>query len=216
MARRSAARPSKSKRPSRESYHHGDLSRALVATALELVEAHGVEAFSLREATTRCGVAVSSAYKHFPTRGALLDAVADLGFEALGQAMDARVARARKDLLGVARAEAGLVAIGRSYVLFALGRPLLFKLMYGPSGARASLREGGPAQALGAKLVHGIDDVLRARGSDRTRLRVHMMIAWSLVHGFSMLALDGLWPSQGQALEDRIAELGQAVLRSLG
>lgn len=215
MTRRAAARPRKSKRPTRDSYHHGDLSRALVAVALELVEAHGVEDFSLREATTRCGVAVSSAYKHFPTRGALLDAVADLGFVALGEDMDARVAKASKGLEGVPRAEAALVAIGRSYVLFALARPRLFKLMYGPSGARASLREGGPARALGAKLVGGIDGVLRARGGDRSKLEMHMMIAWSLVHGFSMLALDGLWPSQGQALDARIAELGSAVLRSL-
>jgi hypothetical protein len=44
-------------------YHHGDLANALVREARLLVEANGPEAFSLREAATRCGVAVGSASK---------------------------------------------------------------------------------------------------------------------------------------------------------
>lgn len=198
----------------RAEYHHGDLANALVQTSLEIIEASGAEEFSLRDATERCGVAVSSAYKHFATRSALLLAVGDVGFEALCKKIDARVARTARDLTGVAKAEATLVELGRTYILFALDRPHLFRLMYGVT-QREDRREDRPAAEVARKLVAAIDDVLRERGHDRSELATHKVVAWSLVHGFAVMALDGLWQKRGRELDAMIDALGAAMLRTL-
>src|SRR5262245_8244390 len=129
--RRRGARP-RASRP----YHHGDLANALLSVSLELVEQRGVKGFSLRQAALRCGVAVSAAYKHYESKDALLRTVADRGFEALGDQMDQDMLDAAQGLSGTAAAEAALVALGRRYILFAIERPHLFRVMYGPYGSK--------------------------------------------------------------------------------
>ena len=57
-------------------YHHGDLRAALVDTAIELIGEHGVQGFSLAEASRRLGVAASAPYAHFADRADLLATVA--------------------------------------------------------------------------------------------------------------------------------------------
>lgn len=73
----------KPKRP----YHHGDLKRALLDAALELVRTQGAEAFTLREVARRAGVSHNAPYRHFRDRGELLAAVAVEGYERLTQSM---------------------------------------------------------------------------------------------------------------------------------
>src|SRR5271154_5132315 len=68
-------------------YHHGDLSRALVDAAAELVTCCGPSAVSLREVARIVGVSHNAPYRHFPTREALLAAVAARGFELLFEGM---------------------------------------------------------------------------------------------------------------------------------
>ncbi len=73
----------------RASYHHGDLRRALIAAAVEMVEQVGPEAFTLREVARRIGVSHAAPYRHFKTRHEVLVAVAAAGFERLGARMQA-------------------------------------------------------------------------------------------------------------------------------
>lgn len=213
-----AARSPRRKAAPRTAYHHGDLANALLRTSLELIEAGGVEAYSLREAAARCGVAVSAAYKHFPSRGAVLHAVAAHGFGLLAAEMTSRVQRATRGRSGKARAEAALVELGRTYILFAIARPALFRLMYGPGGraADASASTKAPARVLSQLLVEAIAEVMRAYGHAPAKLEANRVIAWALVHGFAMMVVDGVWNEPGKrALDAMIAELGSAVLRSL-
>ncbi len=203
----------------RSTYHHGDLADALLVVSLELIEQSGVEAFSLRDAAARCGVAVSAAYKHYESKGAILHAVADVGFAALGDRMQKEIDLATPHLHGKREAEERLVATGRAYVLFASERPNLFRLMYGsvgPKGGSGDERPDAPAHRLSRLLVRALEDVLAANGKRGAEVEKHKVIAWALVHGFSMMVVDGLWTKPGKkALDDMIAELGQAVLRSL-
>src|ERR1700754_291426 len=71
------------KRPSRRTYHHGDLRRTLISTALALVEEQDVSILTLREVARRAGVTHSAPYHHFPTKDALLAALAEDGFRVL-------------------------------------------------------------------------------------------------------------------------------------
>ena len=61
----------------RDTYHHGNLRNALMAATLELLEEGGPEAVSVREAAKRAGVSAGAPFRHFPTRTALMTAVAE-------------------------------------------------------------------------------------------------------------------------------------------
>jgi len=65
-------------------YHHGNLRRALLAAAERTVRDRGVQDLSLRELAREIGVSHGAPRRHFPDRQALLDALAQTGFERLG------------------------------------------------------------------------------------------------------------------------------------
>ena len=178
----------------RTPYHHGDLRRALVDAALALVSEEQDWGFSLREVARRAGVSHNAPYKHFADKRDLLAAVAAAGFEALRARLLAAVAQTRS-------ADAALLAIGMAYMRFGLENPAHYRLMFGPTLTAA---EGGlPAvtaqAAAGAKMVlqeavlRGAQEGCFAASPDnQAELDLAALTAWSLVHGLTMLAIDGL------------------------
>ena len=111
----------------RTTYHHGDLRNALIQAALELIAAHGVEGFTLRDCAKQAGVSVAAPYRHFDDKDDLLAAVAADCIQRLGEAMDRAVeAAGDADPLTVFR------ATGIAYVRFAVEHPAHFRVMYLP------------------------------------------------------------------------------------
>src|ERR1700722_17630556 len=78
-------------------YHHGNLRTALLAAAEQTVRERGVQDLSLRELAREIGVSHGAPRRHFPDRQALLDALAESGFERLGAELRAAVAGAGDD-----------------------------------------------------------------------------------------------------------------------
>jgi AcrR family transcriptional regulator len=195
----------------RPAYHHGDLRRALVDAALALVAEAQDWGFSLREVARRAGVSHNAPYNHFADKRDLLAAVAAAGFGALR----ARMVAAAADAGG---SEAALVAIGVAYVRFGAENPAHYRLMFGPALVTAG--EGLPAvlaeAAAGAKAVLG-EAILRgsregrfaAPPDDQTALDLAALSAWSLVHGLTMLVIDGL------AGSDALPSVPERVARTL-
>lgn len=114
---------SPSKKIERDTFHHGDLRRALLVSAWEVVEECGAASTSLREVARRNGVAASSALHHFGDKSTLLAAVAEEGFRRL--TMSATAASE-----GVTDKKEHLRRIFLAYVRFALDHPGIFKLMH--------------------------------------------------------------------------------------
>lgn len=161
-------------------YHHGDLRRGLLTAARALLHQGGPDAVTLREAARAAGVSHNAPYRHFPSRDALLAAVATDGFLAL---------RARLDAARSAAAPADrLVAIGRAYLGFAAQERAAFRLMFGSAldrAAHADLREA--AEAAFAVLR----DTVAERGGDAASIARETVRAWGLVHGLATLVADG-------------------------
>src|SRR5277367_1588423 len=104
-------------------YHHGDLSRALVAAGRRILEAEGPTALSLRAVAREAGVSPAAPYHHFKDKSELLDAIAAEGWHELGHAIaEARAAATDPRL--------ALSEIGVAYVTFARRNPALYRLMY--------------------------------------------------------------------------------------
>lgn len=149
-------------------YHHGDLSAALLRVAAKSLEKHGPGAISLRDAARRAGVSHNAPYRHFPNREALLVALAAEGFAMLGERLRGQPAR----------------EMGEAYVRFALEQPQRFRLMFGGALPLAKYPQLGTA----AKVAH---EALLAALREMPRPELAAAAGWSLVHGLAHLLLDG-------------------------
>jgi AcrR family transcriptional regulator len=183
-------------------YHHGDLRRALVLAALDLLERDGPAALTLRRLARAVGVSAMAPYHHFPSRADLLVAVAAEGFRRLQQH--------KIDALGeTPDARAALVAGAVSHVRFVLAHPHLYRLMKGPDladrAAHPDLQAAAAAPA--ASLFRLIGRLPFPGGHEDTVSRARTL--WALVHGIGILALDGQIET-GTAI--RLAQEGATAL----
>jgi len=219
----------------RQTYHHGDLRRALLEEGLELAREGGPDAVVLREATRRAGVSANAAYRHFADRDALL---ADVVSRAQAEAADV-IARAIAEVDEFAevdgfgeggagdpasRARARFRAVGVGYLRFALTEPGLFRTAFAvptdlsrsasPDAAGAGGRT--PFQLLSDQLdemlVTGVLPAAERPGAE--------LLAWSAVHGLAMLALEGPLRDLPRTAIDaltprlvRMVDLGLGVVR---
>jgi AcrR family transcriptional regulator len=120
-------------------YHHGNLPQALLQAAEAALEARGASALSLRELSREVGVSHTSPRRHFADKQALLDALAQTGFQRL-DAVLARTLRAR-----VRNFSVRVTNLAQAYVEFALKHPALWALMF-----EAKHRPGAPTELIGA------------------------------------------------------------------
>ncbi len=201
--------------PTRSTYRHGDLRRALLTAGIELARAGGPDAVVLREATRRAGVVPNAAYRHFASRQALLQAVRAAALSALALAMETELAAIRRGKRSEDYARASLRAIGTAYLRFALQEPGLFRAAFavpGPVEGVADPDKAGPSglnpfQLLGAALDRMVEaGVLRRKHRPGAEY-----IAWSAVHGLAMLILEGplrsFTPEQAEAVGQRVLDM---------
>jgi len=169
----------------RDSYHHGDLKRALTGAALSLVAEKGPKGFTLTEAARRAGVSVAAPYRHFADKAELLATVAEQGFRDL-----------HADLAAAADAtpepRARVIELGRAYVRWAVAHPDHYQVMFGAEDVKAN----NPALAVAAEQAFGdlLDAITRCQeaaivgGQDPREIAGPL---WSLVHGVASLAIGG-------------------------
>ena len=105
-------------------YHHGDLQRAIVNAALEVLSETQSTEFSLRELARRAGVTHNAPYKHFADKRELLAAVSAVGFDLLAKRLD-------DAMQGETGPRARLFAMARDYVRHGVENPALYRLMFG-------------------------------------------------------------------------------------
>jgi len=204
--------------PTRASYHHGDLRRTLLETALRLIAERGPEGFSLREAAREVSVSPAAAYRHFADKPALLAALAADGHGRLASEMEKAAARVSPSAPAPARAVQTLAAIGRAYVEFAVKNPSFFRVMFGP----AMLREGfvpscGAAGRDAYQILGDTLDQLVASGAVAAARRPGAEVAvWSSVHGLATLLVDGGLPLSPRQRGAALRVVARHVLLALG
>ena len=170
-------------------YQHGDLRAALIQAGLKLLGEGGVRSLSLRAAAQLAGVSHAAPYRHFRDKDQLVAAIAEEGFRLLTAHMQAELAAAP------AGSPAGLRAIGWGYVSFARAHPGYFRTIFGgvvPADRGCptpSLQAAGDEayQVLRGQILAGVRDGWLRPGDPEEM----SLAAWSLVHGLSMLMIDG-------------------------
>jgi AcrR family transcriptional regulator len=164
--------------------------------------------FSLREVARCAGVSHNAPYSHFADKRQLLAAVAAKGYEILK-------ARTLTALRGKTKPADALKAISIAYLRFGTGNPAQYRLMFGPTLQ-------GQDAGLPAEVIHAFDSALAVcrealkRGSedgtfkippnDPAALELAVIAVWSLVHGLTMLYIDGLATLGTAQTVDSLAE----------
>ena len=169
-------------------YHHGALRDALLEAAERVLERDGLSGLTLRAVAREAGVSHAAPTHHFGDLTGLVSELAAIGFRQFNAAMVAAGASAALPLeKAMARAKA--------YVAYAQAHPGMYGLMFRTERldmTRPSLCEAANASfagltgAIGASRQEQISAqaLSLAQAADIAR-------AWSLVHGFTMLLLDG-------------------------
>ena len=204
------AMPIQVARKKRDSYQHGGLREALVQAGLKLLAESGVEGLSLRAAAQLAGRQPRRALPPLPRqaragrrhRRTRLPDVDDVDARR-GGPDDDHDARER------------IIALGVGYLKFATTSPgylhVIFGGVLGGEDVPRALAEAGAEayETLRAEVASGIErGELRPGDAD-----VQALACWSMVHGLSMLIINGAIPAAtGNAQRQLIEEL----LRLLG
>jgi AcrR family transcriptional regulator len=186
----------KTSAPEGRSYHHGALRPALIAAAEAVIAERGLDRFSLRETARRAGVSPAAPAHHFKDVRGLLTAIAADAFADLARALEVA------DLAAGPQREARIKAQGMAYVAFALDRPARFDLMW----RKALLDHDDPQLGEASSRAWELLDHA-ARGPDAPHqgpldpALAPSTAAWSIVHGFARLAIDGAFGPEPDAAE---------------
>ena len=163
-----------------QSFHHGDLKRALIDATLQLVRSVGPQGFTLNEASRLAGVAKSAPYKHFRDKDALLVEIAVLGTRRMEQEL-----RSASELGGTPRER--LLEVCVAYIAFSKQHPDFFAIMFQSGIDKSSYEQLG----LAALSVFSIADELAKEIEDSQEEARRLALAvWTMAHGFAMLLSD--------------------------
>ncbi len=180
-------------------YHHGDLRHALVDAALQLVDEGGPDAVSVREAARRAGVSPGAPFRHFPSRDALMNAVAEEAQRRFRAEIQAAL-----DTVSAGDPLARFRALGLAYVRWAMKNPAHFEII----SSRRFFdhdRSGGVSRD-NAELIALTERTLaeafvqgQLRASDLKQVQI---AGHALVYGFARMNIDGHFPRWGVADDD--------------
>jgi AcrR family transcriptional regulator len=168
------------------SYHHGNLRAVLLDAAERSIEELGGDQLSLRELARTAGVSHAAPRGHFPDRQALLDALAERGFERLAAAMRAAAGESGPGF------EARLRAIGAAYVAFASSSPALLELMYANKPRdNAEGLQAAMADVLSVVLglvADGVASGVLAVGEPQR----YALLLFAIIRGIAALVINGI------------------------
>jgi len=188
-------------------YHHGDLRRALLRAAVDILERDGPSALSLRAVAREAGVSPAAPYHHFKDKSELLDAVAQEGFARLKAALVEAFAASREN-------HETRSSLGVAYVEFSWANPALYRVMW--DSARNG--EKMPEEQHDDSAFNLVKQTLReAAGGEISDLDLELtaIASWCAAHGLAEISTFAQFKPLKDALGGDRAFL-QAVLDHLG
>lgn len=123
----------------KRAYHHGDLRSALLRAAERALRAGKGDSLSLRELSRELGVSNTAPRRHFPSKQALLDALAIEGFGRLGAVLNRTIADQSQDF------DTRILGLAKAHVRWAMRHGALLRVMFA-----AKQRTGAPAELIEA------------------------------------------------------------------
>jgi AcrR family transcriptional regulator len=190
---------------SQRSYHHGDLENSLIKSCLFLLKDKKASELSLREIAKLAGASHSAVYRHFEDKESLFNKIAALGFDrlALYQSKAASHGINVKDSFRRA---------GLAYIKFSIRSPAWYQLMF-------QRRNVNPDTNLKRSMIRSYSVLLQLSKDYTSEMKLNIdpkeyaMYAWSIVHGYSSLAIDSDFPkTNAKSIKKTVTELAERIM----
>ncbi|MCB9763026.1 MAG: TetR/AcrR family transcriptional regulator [Alphaproteobacteria bacterium] len=190
----------------RRRYHHGDLKRALMDSALRLIERVGPQGFTMSDLAREAEVSSGAPYRHFKDKADLLEALALEGVALAEEVVAQEQARA-----GEVSAMHAWRTLGVATVVFAATYPAYYRVMNAPEILdRQKVPRFAEAQA---RLDAIADQLLAAAHASgelvRTEPGFTLLAAQATMYGLSRMIVDGVMspvtPDEARALAEGVA-----------
>jgi AcrR family transcriptional regulator len=191
---------------SRTRYHHGDLRAAMIRAAEQLITELGPEAVSVREVARRAGVSSGAPFHHFPTRQALMTAVAEEATHQLRQRVEAAVA-------GIPETKPArrMRAIARAWLRWVVDNPAQFKVV----SDRRLIDFAEPIQrdnaAIQSLMRHALRHAIRSNGKRAIDIDLAMLEMRAMAYGLARMLVDGHLPQWGVSEADTSRRMEAAL-----
>lgn len=184
---------------------HGDLRMELLREGLKLLDTEGIEGVTIRAVARNAGVAHSAPGNHFPTRAAMLTAIAAIIFADLADLTIESIS----DL--VDKPEKSIQSFAETCFQFAFDTPNRYQLLW----QRQLIDQDDPTiEKEMERIYSALLSLLRQdRVNHRVDIATDAIAIWSMIHGYISMRLDGNF----MAAEDTVTNLPRhkAILLSL-
>lgn len=194
-------------------FHHGNLREVLLQQAEVVLRDGGIDGLSLRELARQAGVSHGAPRSHFIDRQALLDALAEQGFNRFTDRVAAAVGSGGSFADRFRR-------VGRAYVDFAVDDAALMELMFAAKTGDTT----GAVQTAAARLFQVLDEAIGAPAATTieadARERFKLVFAATMQGTASLIVSRRITRAHGEVIVDDAttmllaSELGTTVLRS--
>ncbi|MGD1171818.1 TetR/AcrR family transcriptional regulator [Mycobacterium seoulense] len=196
----------------------------MLSAAVDLLNEHGPDALQTRKVAGAAGTSTMALYTHF---GGMRGLIAEVAAEGLRQFDAALAVPQTTDPV------ADLFALGAAYRRFAIGRPHLYRLMFGSTSAHGINAPAGNVLTLSvAEIEQHIPSFAHLVGAVQRSMRAGRITAgsatddgtviataaqfWALLHGFVMLELGGFYGDDGSAVALVLDSMRSKLLVALG
>jgi AcrR family transcriptional regulator len=172
-------------------YHHGNLRQALIDAAVQLAGEGGPEHVTVREAARRAGVSPGAPFRHFPSREALLTAVAEEAMQRfraeIAHSLDGREAEPPLQRLR---------ALGAAFLHWALRNPTHFRIISSRhlidfDGSAVLRRDNLEVRRLSESLLQEAQGAGQMQAAE---LPLLALTTRALVYGLARMEIDGQLP----------------------
>lgn len=187
-------------------HHHGDLRNALIQAGIALLTEGGAAALTLRKCAARAGVSHAAPTHHFEGLPGLKAEIAHEGLRMFRDYMLAAAAAAPATPRGQ------LKGICRGYLTFAQENRALFNLVFGFDALEMQNRGMTEENSLAYQVLRQACAPFVPPDTDRTVIEAQV---WSLIHGFTTLALSGRFNPAEALLPDPFDQV-MALLDRIG
>ena len=184
---------------------HGDLRTELLGEGLKLLDSQGIESVTIRAVARKVGVAHSAPANHFPSRSAMLTAIAVIIFADLADLTVEATTHAGNE------PEQAIYNFAEAWFQFAFDTPSRYQLLW----RRELIDHDDPG--LAREMNHVYSTLLALLSLNQVKCRVdtetNAIAIWSMIHGYISMRLDG----NLVAAEDTVTKLprGKAILMAL-
>lgn len=196
----------------------------MLHAAVGLLDDDGPDALQTRKVAGAAGTSTMAVYTHF---GGMRGLIAEVAEEGLRQFDAALAVSETNDPV------ADLFAIGAAYRRYAIGRPHMYRLMFGSTSAHginapahnvltltvAEIERGYPSFAHVVRGVHRCmvaGRITVGAADDDASVVATAAQFWALIHGFVMLELAGYYGNDGAAVAPVLTAMYSSLLVALG